>query len=301
MQTILEWLGTYKKSIDDHIIEFLSQKEKELLCVNKWGPDAIGRLKKFTTSGKTTRGGLIVFAYRMFGTTVTKTVLDAASAIELLHSGLLIHDDIMDEGSIRRGYDAIHVQYQKLSNNRIGRDMAICTGDLVFFLAFELLPKDIATFVFKELSTVASAQMQDAGVGHLDKHLTIEEIISLYTYKTARYSFSMPLTIGAILGGAPTSVRKRFYDIGQNIGILYQMRDDELGLSGNPDITGKPIGTDTKSGKQTVLSRLSKTALTSFAAKYRTLALSQIHALSIDSASRKKFLDLVDFAEQRSK
>lgn len=300
MQMFPGWLDGYKKLIDRRTIAFLTEKEKDLRLVNRWGPDAVGRLKRFATSGKSTRGALVLFSYRLFKKPMPKAALDAACGLELLHSGLLIHDDSIDRSASRRRYAAIHEQYKLLSNQKIGNDIALCVGDLAFFLAYELLPQNIISTTSGELAMVAVAQMQDAGVGHLDKKLSAEQIITLYTYKTARYSFSLPMRAGAVLAGCSTDISNRLSDLGEAVGILYQLRDDELDSSGNPRITGKPTGTDTKTAKQTLKSCISALELQSFIRRYQARAISLIRQLPITRVSQRQLVDLVDFVRTRT-
>jgi geranylgeranyl diphosphate synthase type I len=190
-------------------------------------------------------------------------LLKLALAMELFHAGLLIHDDIMDNAETRRGMPSLHTAYTELLNKRqarypknSGRSLAICAGNVSFFLGMQLLsetdnPK-ITTFCAKELQTVNYAQMQDIALGAAGKPVEhLEEILSLYQNKTGRYSVLLPLTLGAMLGGAKEATLKHIAKFSDSLGIAYQLVDDTLDLFGNPQKTGKAVGTDIREGKQT--------------------------------------------------
>jgi geranylgeranyl diphosphate synthase type I len=216
MTTPLSAILSYKAQVDTRLTMYLIDKRRELARINAWGEDAIDRLKPFVIAGKTIRGSLVIYTHNLFQKQQEESVYDAAAALELFHSGFLIHDDIMDRDSVRRGLKAMHRQ--------VGVNMAINIGDLCFFLGYQLLPQGIATMVSRELQSVTVAQMQDIAKRRHSK----PDLLSLYTYKTARYTFSLPMMIGATLAHASQSVTEQLSRLGESIGILYQIRDDEL-------------------------------------------------------------------------
>ncbi len=261
MQTILT---RYKPQIDASLIKLLSKHKKSLTEVNYWGEDVIERLIPLATSGKTIRGSLVLFAYELFGEKIHDSVIEVAAIIELLHTSLLIHDDIMDGDKIRRGKQSIYVQYQELCAHKnvpnalhIGKSMGICTGDLGFFIAFSTLSSlsisanmrlSLLHILSRELSFVGVAQMQDIDISAR----TENEILSLYKYKTARYTFSLPLAVGGILAQQSASTIKQLEILGEHLGILFQIVDDQLNLFGDAKTTGKPVGSDLRERKQTL-------------------------------------------------
>jgi len=96
------------------------------------------------------------------------------------------------------------------------------------------------------------AEQVDIHAGYSEEKLSQEEIIDLYRRKTARYTFSLPLKAGAILAGAKREEQEKLYEIGEKIGIIFQLKDDELGLFGNQKKTGEEIGSDLDENKKTV-------------------------------------------------
>lgn len=235
-----------------------------------WTHDFLGRLRQYATGGKALRGGLVCFSYEIFShRPLTAIVKSAALSLELCHSALLIHDDVMDEDEMRRGQPSMHIQYQQLGESHqldrpknFGANMALCGGDMVLFMAFGLLheigtntPENRAVHqLFAQyLQRVCDGQMQDIYLDAVPGVPTKAAIFRLMNAKTATYSFSLPLAAGAALAGQPPRIINKLERFGQLAGIVYQIRDDELNLFGSTDILGKPIGSDIREGKKTLL------------------------------------------------
>jgi len=243
----------YKTTILHYVENFLEIKRKEFSIINSWGKDVCDRFLEFISQGKMLRGSLLFASYALFTQKESKDVVLAAAAIELFQSSLIVHDDIMDGDTMRRGKPTIWMQYGGV---RVGEGMAICFGDIGFFLAYELLSnihsEEVTTLFSKELSSVVLAQMQDVSSGFSEREPTKEEIITLYRYKTGRYTFSLPLMTGAILAKQNKILITQLEKIGELLGILFQLKDDELGLFGDEKETGKPLGSDIRENKKTV-------------------------------------------------
>lgn len=239
--------------------------------VGHWNNDLLERLEPFATSGKLLRGSTLCFAYEAFGDdskSCPRPVLDAAMALEIVHSALLIHDDIMDGDELRRGHPSFHRQYRDLSGShtddadRLGVNMALAAGDAAIFLGMELLMRSLkehgdetgaySLFIDQMLSTSAG-QMQDVYMERAGDKPSKKVIYELMETKTAAYTLALPLAMGAALAGQPPSELKLLKAIGTAGGTIFQIRDDELGVMGNPELTGKPIGSDIKEGKITLL------------------------------------------------
>ncbi|MEJ0073395.1 MAG: polyprenyl synthetase family protein [Candidatus Saccharibacteria bacterium] len=234
-----------------------------------WGDDFLERLESFATTGKLLRGSILCFSYEVFARQRPgKAVMNAAMALELAHSGLLMHDDVMDNDDMRRGQPAMHRQYQLeaertgLANSRqFGLSMAISGGDAALFLALELLGESLSSdretvhyelFVSQLLHTCIG-QMQDVYLEALPGLPSKKDIYTLMGVKTAAYTLALPLAMGAALAGAPVPVLRRLEAIGTSAGIIFQIRDDELGIMGDSEKTGKPVGSDIKEGKKTLI------------------------------------------------
>lgn len=228
------------------------------------------RLLSFSTSGKMVRGSLVIAASRLHGGKEPICAVDCAASVELCHSASLIHDDIIDRDEQRRGKATIHALYghdaeslEFSDPSHYGAGMGICAGDVAIFLAYQILsemgcPPDrkvrILSLISSEARMVALAQMHDIHNGALrsPKDLTELSILQVYRFKTARYTFSVPLMVGAILAGLDEASEHLLDRLGEKLGVLFQLRDDELGLFGKAGETGKPVGSDIREGKKTL-------------------------------------------------
>lgn len=249
---------------------FLAAKRKDAGRVEPWGPDVLRRLAAFTRKGKMVRGGLVALGCDMAAGRVAPAAVRAGVAFELIQSGLLIHDDIMDRDARRRGGPSVHEQYARLAGAagpdeaaHFGTSMAICAGEIAIFLAFEALaglpgPPERSAAVQRlsaaEFGLVGLGQMLDVRAGTSRTPLSERAVLDIYRYKTARYTFSLPLAAGWILGGGRDRVTAGLRRLGEDLGLLFQIKDDELGLFGDARKTGKPVGSDIRQGKQTLYS-----------------------------------------------
>jgi geranylgeranyl pyrophosphate synthase len=174
----------------------------------------------------------------------------------------------MDRDLTRRGEPSLYHQYSLFAEEQgiteadhFGESFAICAGDIGFFLAFEMLSKleleseireRIQTSWSRAFTAVGLAQMQDMFFSGIENEVGEEEILDLYRSKTALYTFSLPLTTGAIAAGAEAATIEKLRRVGEYMGIAFQIRDDELDLFGREHETGKPVGTDIEEGKKTL-------------------------------------------------
>jgi len=264
---IRDYLEKNKILISSYLDTFFTRKREALSFLGDTGQNALQRLHDFTVRGKMIRGGCAILAYSLFTDENIEKALPAAAAAEFFQSALLVHDDIMDRDLSRRGHPSLYHQYQQVLEKQSlpdslhsGESLAICAGDIAFFLGYELLsllrPPEtgnrITEYASKELSNVAAAQMIDVRRG-LDPEFPDErEIIKLYRYKTGRYTFSLPFWMGARLAGAEEKNLVLLEKIGELLGILFQIKDDELGLFGDEKVLGKPVGSDLREGKKTL-------------------------------------------------
>jgi geranylgeranyl diphosphate synthase type I len=254
---------------------FLDGKKEELARVNPLGPDAVQRLLDFSLRGKMIRGCLVHLGWsicRPAGTPAADheaAVTAAGAAMELFQSGLLVHDDIMDRDPLRRGKPSVFQQYADVAAGEghsdaqhTGQALGICAGDVAYFMAFELLAgvkaaagvlDSLMGLCARELSAVGIAQMQDVAWSGGKLDVDVADILRMYTYKTGRYSFSLPLMAGAVIAEAPPKQRATLETFGESVGLLFQIRDDELGLFGDESELGKPVGSDVREGKKTII------------------------------------------------
>jgi len=251
--------------LNKYLENFLVKKFKESENVSKWSVDVKDKLLGFCTSGKMMRGNLVMLAS---GRTDLDT-LKVASAIEVVHSSFLIHDDIMDEDLLRRGKPSIYASYSNDISSKshnpkhYGISQAITVGDIGIFLSLFLLNNIVSENKTKiincfldEVTRVGFGQMEDVYFGFVNDEPTVLEIMSIYRSKTARYSISVPIVLGMYLNKEKESLIKQVTLAGEYLGIVFQMKDDELGVFGNTENTGKGVLKDVNQNKKTLIRHL---------------------------------------------
>jgi geranylgeranyl diphosphate synthase, type I len=196
-------------------------------------------------------------------------VLLLFSALELLHASALIHDDVIDGSATRRGRPTTHVQFAALHRDRgwrgsadqFGVSAAILLGDLALAWADDIVTGvDLGDDARKRVRRVwADIRTELLGGQYLDivaeasAAESIASAMTVNTYKTASYTVSRPLQLGVAAAADRPDVDALFHQVGTDLGVAFQLRDDVLGVFGNPAVTGKPSGDDLRSGKRTVL------------------------------------------------
>jgi len=199
--------------------------------------------------GKRMRPILVLTAHQLFDTELKKA-LAPALGIEVFHNFTLLHDDIMDNATLRRGKKTVH---EKWNNN-----VAILSGDAMLVHAYQLI-SDVDKSIIKEVLSVfnkAATQVCEGQQWDMDFETQIEVSLSDYMkmieYKTA-VLLASSLQIGGITAGANTDQQNHLYEFGRNLGIAFQLKDDFLDIFGNPDTFGKKVGGDIIANKKTFL------------------------------------------------
>ena len=200
---------------------------------------------------------------------LTDEALRLFAALEMLHACALVHDDVIDDSATRRGMPTVHVHFTDVHRDRgwhgspeqFGRSAAILLGDLSLVWADDIvaaadLPADgrhRVQRVWSDIRTeVLGGQYLDI-VAEASGAESIASAMNVNTYKTASYTVSRPLQLGAAAAADRPEVQAAFYELGTDLGVAFQLRDDVLGVFGDPAVTGKPSGDDLRSGKRTVL------------------------------------------------
>jgi geranylgeranyl diphosphate synthase type II len=173
-----------------------------------------------------------------------------ATAIELFHNFTLIHDDIMDAASLRRGMQTVHTKYDQ--------NTAILTGDVMMIVAYEYINKISSSYLSQVLylfnntaREVCEGQQMDMDFEKMNE-VKLDEYIRMIELKTS-VLLAASLQLGAILGGASEGNRKHLYEFGRNLGIAFQIQDDYLDAFGDPEKFGKDVGGDIRQNKKTFL------------------------------------------------
>ncbi|MFF3570425.1 polyprenyl synthetase family protein [Nocardia jiangxiensis] len=196
-------------------------------------------------------------------------VLHACAALELVQACALIHDDIIDSSRTRRGFPTVHADFERRHTARewggdaghFGISVGILIGDLALAWADDMVaaarldPAARARFtpVWAAMRTeVLGGQLLDIH-GEAGEDDSVESAMRVNRYKTASYTIERPLHLGAALADADPALITAYRTFGTDIGLAFQLRDDLLGVFGDPAVTGKPSGDDLREGKRTVL------------------------------------------------
>ncbi len=246
-------LQKYSKKITKNLDLQLQKNAARYNNDSTWGKTAFTLLFEFAKSGKMIRGNLFLESYSILSHKKDPMpYIDLACGLELIQSGLLIHDDIMDQDTLRRGNPTIHKQLEKLTNSKLtSESLAICIGDMAFFAAVDLASNydsHIVKAIAQEIVIVGIGQMQDVS----PIHKTSENILSTYTLKTGRYTFSLPFYLAGLLSNQNKKTVDNLLEIGEKIGVLFQIRDDYLGIFGESITTGKNASSDITEDKLTI-------------------------------------------------
>lgn len=258
----------FKSEIDKYLLNLLNQRRKSYL-EHSQADMTFDYLQSFVNAGKTVRGSLFLeaLAELLPEDKNIEAYYSIAAGIELVHSALLIQDDYMDQDSSRRGMQSLHTDLLELAQTKNYRNATIyspsalmCITDIIFFLAFEQIAStkcsavaEVFRYVSEEYSHVGFSQWKDVSLANRKGRLVDREDIELvYKYKTARYTFVAPVRIAGIVAGTSKDALSDLDLIMEDMGMIFQIRDDYLSLFGDEEITGKPVGGDIIEDKKTL-------------------------------------------------
>jgi geranylgeranyl diphosphate synthase, type II len=224
-----------------------------------------------TAGGKRFRPRMVSSAYRSLGGTDEQAAAYVGAAFELLHTALIVHDDVIDHDFVRRGAPNISGAYRDqalaagaspATAEHRGLSAAVIAGDLALTGAYRLIDRSGASDDIRgrllevmddALFCSAAGELFDVDFSISPDMPRVDDILTMERLKTAVYSFESPLQAGAILAGAPDETVLTLADFGRDIGIAYQIVDDVLGVFGQEAETGKTTIGDLREGKRTVL------------------------------------------------
>ncbi|WP_281389042.1 polyprenyl synthetase family protein [Brevibacterium renqingii] len=227
--------------------------------------------------GKMIRPHLLIDVHEGLGGTESEAAVDAACAMQLLHIGLVIHDDVIDNDTVRRGQMNIAGQFSSeamllgaadAAAQTWGMASSLLAGDLMLTEAHSLLARldldsprrfEILDIFDDTIAESVTGEQSDVWLSLQLDEARAEDVLAMIGQKTAVYSFEAPLTIAAVLAGGDAGLVDRLRSIGRHIGVVYQLRDDVLGLFGDEQETGKSVLSDLREGKETLLVNTART------------------------------------------
>ncbi|MDQ4010019.1 MAG: polyprenyl synthetase family protein [Actinomycetota bacterium] len=263
-----------RAEVDRELTAFLQAKRDDAAQIDSQFVAAVDSLSDFVLGGgKRLRPTFAWWGWRGAGGSSTgseaRAVLRAVSSLELIQACALVHDDLMDDSTTRRGEPTVHVHFAARHRaagwlgtpERFGAATAILLGDIALAWADDMLrAADLWPDQLGRALGVWQAMRTEVLAGQYLDVLTQargdeapETALQIDRYKTAAYTVERPLHLGAAIAGACPALVDTYRRFGADIGIAFQLRDDLLGMFGDPVVTGKPAGDDLREGKRTLL------------------------------------------------
>lgn len=256
--------------VEDELRAFLRRRAAELAAIDEELAPQLKVVGDLTAGGKRLRSLFCYWGWRGAGGAADdEGIFRAAAALELLQASALVHDDVMDRSDVRRGRPAAHRQFAALHaergwagpSDRFGASGAILLGDLCLCWSDQMLresgiPADRllpASSYFDIMRTEVMAGQYLDLVSQSSGVTSLARAMRVVRYKSAKYTVERPLHLGGALAGASPELLATYSAYGLPLGEAFQLRDDVLGVFGDPEVTGKPAGDDLREGKRTVL------------------------------------------------
>jgi geranylgeranyl diphosphate synthase type I len=263
-------LVRFRDDVDRELARFVERRRAELTAV---GPDLgpfLDSAAAFVAGGKKLRPAFCRAGWLVAGGDPDDpAIVTAAASLEWLQGSALVHDDLMDGSDTRRGRPSVHRDYEARHRGlgadatgdaeRFGVSTAVLLGDLMLSWADEQLrasglPRVPEALRYLDLcrSEVVAGQYLDV-LAQTRSFVGVEEAMTIVRFKAASYTVERPLHVGAALAGADDALVEGLSAVAVPLGQAFQLRDDVLGVFGDPATTGKPAGDDLREGKRTVL------------------------------------------------
>ena len=252
-----DWLGWLKDGVETALARALDLPDEERLDP-RWAR-ALDETRRFALRpGKRVRPALLLLGYTIGRgePAIPEGLWRFAAGVELLHTFLLVHDDVADRAETRRGGPTLH---RRLGAGRRGEDLAVVAGDHLFARAVEVMlaaglrrAPEATRYYLGVCRETAAGQYLDLDLtGAPLEMVTLFQALRVALLKTARYGFVAPLLAGAILAGAEPTVQATLERVGRQLGLAFQLRDDLLGLFGDGQVAGKAGDADLRERKPT--------------------------------------------------
>ncbi|MCW2889687.1 MAG: Polyprenyl synthetase [Streptosporangiaceae bacterium] len=256
------------KEIGETLLGFVDRQRPALLSISDDMAPMLAALDVLLAGGKRLRPLFCYWGWRGAGGDDSREAVAAAASLELLQASALIHDDVMDASDTRRGQPSVHRRFEAMARaagwgaaESFGTGAAILLGDLCLAWSGEMydrcgLPAETLQRGRRVYDLMRTEVMCGQYLDMLEQARgtgTVETALRVVEYKSAKYTIERPLHLGAALAGADEAVPSGLSAYGLPLGIAFQLRDDVLGVFGDPAETGKPAGDDLREGKRTVL------------------------------------------------
>ena len=283
--------------IQQHLDEFCASQLNDFNVISPDLAPIVDYSKSLLKGGKRLRALFTYWAWAgalpVSGTNQTpeqlarssESMVGITAALEMFHAAALVHDDILDQSDTRRGQPSVHKKFETLhqqnswagSPERFGVGAGVLVGDLLLSWSSEMFGRAlqgapssaIEAACRDEFAKMRIEVMAGQYLDVLEENAATSRAVSeavgranrVMLYKTAKYTIEAPMLIGAAFAGADPALLRGFSAFGVPLGMAFQLRDDVLGVFGDPSVTGKPAGDDLREGKRTVLVAITREQL----------------------------------------
>ncbi|MFG2720167.1 polyprenyl synthetase family protein [Streptomyces sp. NPDC048416] len=257
--------AAFKSRVDEVLHGFVAHEADRFAAIDPLLDPVAEQLETTLAEGKRLRAAFCYWGWRAAGQPDSDALVRAAASMELVHAAAVVHDDLIDDSPLRHGRPSAHIALRAAVErapraNAAARSLAMLVGDLLMALAGQLfatsgLPaaylaraRPLWWVMARELIAGECLEILRTGA---DPDTTAS--LKVIRYKTAKYTVEQPLLIGGALAGAGTRLREGYCAYGLPLGEAFQLRDDLLGLFGDPEHTGKANADDVRGQRPTAL------------------------------------------------
>ncbi|MFH8880558.1 polyprenyl synthetase family protein [Streptomyces californicus] len=257
--------AAFKSRIDEVLRPFVAREADLFAEIDPSLAPVAAQVEAAVADGKRLRAAFCYWGWRGAGQPDSAALLRAAASLELVHAAAVVHDDLIDDSALRHGRPTAHVALRAAVRRRprstaAARSLAMLVGDLLMGLAGQMfatsgLPgaylsraRPLWSVLGRELIAGECLEILRTG-----SEPDTEESLQVIRYKTAKYTVEQPLLIGGALAGAGGRLREGYSAFGLPLGEAFQLRDDLLGLFGDPERTGKANTDDVCGQRPTAL------------------------------------------------
>ncbi|MFI9103206.1 polyprenyl synthetase family protein [Streptomyces fildesensis] len=257
--------AAFKARIDEVLTGFVAREADELLAIDADLRPIADEVEAAVADGKRLRAAFCYWGWRAAGQPDSDALVRAAASMELVHAAAVVHDDIIDDSRLRHGRPTAHVALRTALRPRAhtksaARSLAMLVGDLLMSLAGQLfVTSGLPAAYLARARPLWAALARELVAGECLEILRTgavpdtDQSLKVIRYKTAKYTVEQPLLIGGVLAGAGERLREGYSSYGVPLGEAFQLRDDLLGLYGDPDRTGKDGLDDVRAHRPTAL------------------------------------------------
>ncbi|UCM90400.1 polyprenyl synthetase family protein [Streptomyces marincola] len=255
----------FKARIDDVLARFTALEADQLLAIDPELRPVADRVTAAVAEGKRLRAAFCYWGWRAAGQPDSDALVRAAASMELVHAAAVVHDDLIDDSARRHGRPTTHVALRAALHRRpraagAARALAMLVGDLLMSLAGQLFTTSGLPAAYLGRARPLWARLaRDLIAGECLEVLRTGTMgdtaasLQVVRYKTAKYTVEQPLLIGGALAGAGERLSAGYSAFGLPLGEAFQLRDDLLGMFGDPARTGKDEGDDLRARRPTAL------------------------------------------------